>query len=209
MDNIFYYSSMSSKDISLKTEQYLNGGNHEHTGASRNAIAFPQHSFEPIREDVPSTYSNAPTYLPPTPRISYEINEIPQENLLFKEVSVKVGDIINPANFYLVLQDKAIQYDALKVDLKRFYESNCFPLPIQLDRYYATKMEGTNEWNRVQVLSHVGKFCNCFFIDEGKTFYVPEERLFLLDDLFKALPPRSFKSGLLGKNICVLCISYF
>lgn len=82
--------------------------------------------------------------------------------------------------------------------MKEFYEVHSFFLPISNELLYAAKLDFTNEWGRVQIISSVEKFYLCYFVDEGLTTYVHEEKLFLLDDRFKELPPRSTKAALLG-----------
>ena len=133
--------------------------------------------------------------------ISNKLDIEKRDDLLCKEVAVTVAEVINPANFYLVLQDKDDEYKALKQNLRRYYASNSYSLPISVDKFYATQNEDTKEFSRVKVLNATSKNCYCFFIDEGFSFYIPDEKLFLLDDQFKRLPPRSFKAGLLGMYI--------
>ncbi len=82
--------------------------------------------------------------------------------------------------------------------MKEFYEKNPYPLPICSEHLYATKLENTQEWERVKIVSNVDKFYCCYFVDKGVTNFIPDEKLFLLDDQFKLLPPRSTKASLFG-----------
>lgn len=82
--------------------------------------------------------------------------------------------------------------------MKEFYEDHSFFLSISNELLYAAKLGSTKEWGRVQIISSIDKFFLCFFVDDGLTAYVNEEKLFLLDDRFKQLPPRSIRAALLG-----------
>jgi len=201
---------MSPNDIYSKASQYLNRVSGESNCTEGSSITNNSNTASQTTSQSPAPvyyYSQAP--LPPpvqqsfvpkspsTPRIGNKIHTIDHLDLLFRDIPVKVGDVINPVNFYLVIQDKEFEYNTLKKELKNFYQFNCFPLPVKTDFYYAAKMEN-GEWGRVKVISTTGNYCSCLFIDEGVTFYLPEDQLFLLDDQFKKLPPRSFKAGLLG-----------
>ena len=87
--------------------------------------------------------------------------------------------------------------------MKEFYEKNPYPLPICCDHLYATKFKATQEWERVKIINNIEKFYCCYFVDKGITDFVSEEKLFLLDDQFKQLPPRSAKAALSG--ILLMC----
>lgn len=139
-----------------------------------------------------------------SPSISSKIKHLMQHDpsdLLFKDLPVKVAEVINPANFYLVLQEKNEEYAAMKKEMEAFYQMNAFSLPVDTDHLYAAILQETKEWGRIKVLSFTSKFCCAHFIDEGVTHYVPEDQIFLLDDKFKNLPARSFKAAILGKSL--------
>lgn len=96
------------------------------------------------------------------------------------------------------MEDHNEDYQNLKLQMKEFYGTNSFPLPISNELLYAAKLDTTQEWGRVQILSNVEIFYLCFFVDEGFSTYLQEEKLFLLDDRFKQLPPRSIKASLMS-----------
>lgn len=136
------------------------------------------------------------------PRICNKNFTLPKSEieLQFSNVLVKLGEIINPCNFYLVFDENDDKYQDLKQKMKEFYEKNPYPLPICSEHLYATKLENTQEWERVKIVSNVDKFYCCYFVDKGVTNFIPDEKLFLLDDQFKLLPPRSTKASLFGFN---------
>lgn len=119
----------------------------------------------------------------------------PNETLL-----VKVGGEVEPNRFYLINTARNEEYEEMKLKMKSFYEKLVFPCEnVQVNSYYAYFDEDTKQWTRVQMLNNNSNFCHCFFVDHGITKNVPTNKFFILDNLFKVLPRRSFQATFKSK----------
>lgn len=129
---------------------------------------------------------------------------MPMLELENEDFPVKMGEIYNPKNFYLIRNDDNNDaYEDLKNRLNIFYSELACPQPVasvQVDDYYVGRDQQNDCHCRVQVLNRISPtLVLCCLCDEGRTTVLPIDGLFPLDDQFKHLPPRSFKASLSGK----------